>query len=500
MSKKLTSIGNIRKKLNRNSKIVLCHGVFDFLHTGHIDHFNDAKKISKADILIVSLTSDKYVLKGSNRPIFKLKERIKLLSSLKIVDFIVVNDSISAVKLIKNLKPNFYCKGPDYKNLKEDITGNIFLEKKTVESYGGKIIYTNSPVKSSSNIINKNFSEFNKNQKEILNNIKKKKINIQNIFEKFKKLKVLVIGEIIIDEYIFCEALGKSGKESVLTFRNLKKERYPGGSLAIANHLSEFVSNIDVISYAGNISSVYKKKLSTKKNINLKLFKKKNTNTILKTRYIDHIDNRKFMGVYNINDSLLNPKEENKVFKLLNDAGKYDLIIVADYGHGLITKKISKVLTKKSKFLCINAQVNSSNLNYHSIRKYKNFDCLVINGLELRHEKRDRFSNIHILAKQMKKEIDAKNIIVTQGKNGVFMFDNKNKLIKCPAFAKKVIDKVGSGDALLSIVSMFLKLKSDKHLSLLASSLAAAQSVETIGNSLKLSKLNLIKSINYILK
>ena len=231
MKNKLTTIENL-KKLNKKFKIVLCHGVFDFLHTGHIDHFMDAKKISKADILVVSLTSDKYVLKGSNRPIFKLKDRIKILSSLEIIDFIVINDSVNAVELIKNLKPNFYCKGPDYKSLKQDITGNIYLEKKSIEQYGGKIIYTNSPIKSSSNIINKNFSDFNKSQADLLKTLKKKKINIQNIFDKFEKLKVLVIGEIIIDEYIFCEALGKSGKESVLTFRNLRKERYSGGSLA----------------------------------------------------------------------------------------------------------------------------------------------------------------------------------------------------------------------------------------------------------------------------
>ena len=230
------------------------------------------------------------------------------------------------------------------------------------------------------------------------------------------------------------------------------------------------------------------------------MIKKHNKNNIMKTRYIDHLDNRKFMGIYDINDSLLKPHEEEKLLSKLKEIKKYDIVIVADYGHGLITKKISKFITKNSKFLCINAQVNSSNVNYHSIRKYKNFDCLVINGLELRHEKRDRFNNIHILAKEMKKEINSKNIVVTQGKNGVFMFDENNKIIKCPAFARKVIDKVGSGDTLLAMISMFLKFKFDKQLSLLASSLAAAQSVETIGNSLKLNKLSLVKSINYILK
>ena len=123
-----------------------------------------------------------------------------------------------------------------------------------------------------------------------------------------------------------------------------------------------------------------------------------------------------------------------------------------------------------------------------------------MNGLELRHEKRDRYTDIHILAKEMRKEIKSKNIIVTQGKNGAFIVDSKNKIDSCPAFATKIVDKVGSGDALLAIVSIFLQQNNNNNLSLFASSLAAAQSVETIGNSLNLNYLKLLKSISYMLK
>ena len=126
--------------------------MFDFLHSGHIDHFYEAIKISKGSLLIVSLTDDKYVLKGSNRPIYKLSDRIKILSSLSVIDFIIVNQSITAIDLLKKIKPDYYCKGPDYKESKNDITGNISLEKNIVEKYGGKLIFTSSPTKSSSNI------------------------------------------------------------------------------------------------------------------------------------------------------------------------------------------------------------------------------------------------------------------------------------------------------------------------------------------------------------
>jgi rfaE bifunctional protein nucleotidyltransferase chain/domain len=273
--KKLANIISGSKKKN-----VLCHGVFDILHTGHLDHFYQAKKL--AEILIVSVTDDEFVKKGINRPVNKIYDRIKMLSDLSIIDYIIINKDITAINTLKILKPNFYCKGPDYKNLNEDITKNILIEKQTIEKYGGKIIFTDAPIKSSSKIINDHLPIYTPQQRIFLDSLKKvnPKVNIRKIFEDFRNLKILVIGEIILDEYIFCEALGKSGKESVLTFRNLRKEeKYLGGSLAIANHLSEFVSKIDVVSYSSHSNNFFKNK--NKKNIKLRLFKKKGFNTLL---------------------------------------------------------------------------------------------------------------------------------------------------------------------------------------------------------------------------
>ena len=69
--------------------------------------------------------------------------------------------------------------------------------------------------------------------------------------EKIKKLKVLIIGETIIDQYIFCEALGKSGKEPILVLRDLETQKYLGGALAIARHLSDFCNNVSLLSFLG---------------------------------------------------------------------------------------------------------------------------------------------------------------------------------------------------------------------------------------------------------
>ena len=112
------------------------------------------------------------------------------------------------------------------------------------------------------------------------------------------------------------------------------------------------------------------------------------------------MSNNKILGVYNINDDPIDKIDEKINQTLKKDLSKYDLVIVSDYGHGFISDTTAKIISKHSKFLALNAQVNSSNIGYHSMKKYKNFDCLVINEKEIRHEMRNRSSDLKILIKK----------------------------------------------------------------------------------------------------
>ena len=106
---KIAEIAKLKKK-----KIVLCHGVFDLMHLGHIKHFQEAKRLG--DILIVTVTPDRFVNKGPNRPIFQSQMRMQALSGLSSIDYVAENNWETALETIKMIKPNIYCKGPDYKD------------------------------------------------------------------------------------------------------------------------------------------------------------------------------------------------------------------------------------------------------------------------------------------------------------------------------------------------------------------------------------------------
>ena len=92
--------------------------------------------------MIVSLTSDKYVDKGLNRPIYNQNKRAEILKSINLINDVYINEERSSVNIIKNLKPNFYIKGPDYLVKKNDDAGNLIAERKAVELNKGKIIFT----------------------------------------------------------------------------------------------------------------------------------------------------------------------------------------------------------------------------------------------------------------------------------------------------------------------------------------------------------------------
>jgi rfaE bifunctional protein kinase chain/domain len=488
---------------SQGNKIVHCHGVFDLLHIGHIKHFEEAKTFG--DFLVVTITPDEFVNKGPNRPAFTTALRLEALAAMETIDFVSANELPIAVEAIKMIQPDIYCKGPDYKNHKDDVTGKINDEEEAVKSIGGEIRYTGGIAFSSSNLLNKFGNVYNKSQKYFIESrfLNSHFDGIKAKIDELQSLRVLVVGETIVDQYAFCEALGKSGKEPVLVLRDLRMEQYTGGAAAIARHLSDFCGSISLLSMLGEKKEYEDFVLdSLPDNIKPYFIYKNDSPTITKKRFVDHISKSKSLGVYSINDSQMSGENLNQLHAHLDDLiPKHDLVIVSDYGHGFISRETAKQISKQSVFTSLNAQINAANIGYHTMNNYKNIDCAIINETELRHELRDRESAVETLMKQLSKNLNIKNMIVTQGSGGATLYSAEDGVYRyCPAFAAKVVDKIGSGDAMLALLSCSIKNGFDPDLSLFVGSLAAAQSVETIGNSTPVSKTQLLKTFNHAIK
>ena len=491
----------LKKKKQSGSKIVLCHGVFDLVHYGHIAHFKSSKKYG--DILVVTITTDKFINKGPNRPYFNQDLRKKFLSNIDFIDYVSEVNSPSAIEAIKQIKPDFYAKGKEYQDLNKDITKKIKAEINEVKKNKGKIIYTDDVTFSSSKILNDLDLLLSPEQLKEVRNIKKKNdhVSISEKFKKLKKLKILVIGEIILDKYTDCEPLGKSGKDPIMMFKKNDSKIIMGGSGAIANNLIQFCDDVKLVSYLG-------KKINYKefvyKNLERKIKKEFlyiDSPTILKEKFIDKTSGNKIVGFYNFDDSILDHNSQKKLKKILtSNINKYDVVIVANYGHGLINDEIANLISNKSKFLVVNSQINAANIFHHSLNMFKKSTCTIINEGELRHEMRDKHSNIELLIKKLSKMINSKFFVVTRGSAGSKLFDvNKNEIINSAAYATKVVDKIGTGDTLMAVFAVLLKSTKNPELSLFLSSIAASHNVQKMGNDVRISPNIILKTLQHLI-
>jgi len=112
-----------RQLKSQEKTVVLCHGTFDLMHTGHIRYLQRAKQ--EGDVLMVTITGDAYVNKGPGRPVFNEQLRAENLAALACVDFVAINHEVTAVELLHEIQPNVYAKGSDYSSHSDDVTGKI---------------------------------------------------------------------------------------------------------------------------------------------------------------------------------------------------------------------------------------------------------------------------------------------------------------------------------------------------------------------------------------
>jgi rfaE bifunctional protein nucleotidyltransferase chain/domain len=507
MNKKIKNLNEIEKILekykNKGEKIVHCHGVFDLLHPGHIRHFKEAKNIG--DKLVVSVTPDQFVNKGPGRPAFNENLRLESIAALSFVDFVVLNDTADAVNAINHVKPNFYVKGKEYKKTSNDLTGKIIDESNAVEKVGGAIHFTDDIVFSSSNLINKYVDPLPENVKNFIKELKKdfSKDQIINMINDLKDLKVLIIGDAIIDEYQYVNLLGQTGKGQHLVACNQEKERFLGGSLIISNHIASFSDNVTLLTGIGknckNIKFINKK---LDKNINFKPIYFENYPTLIKKRYVlkdgNHLS--KLFETYSSNENLLSLENTKMACDFINkNSDNFDLILVADFGNGFMNKIMINEICRTKTFLAINTQINSGNRGYNVVTHYNRADYISLNEPEIRLAAHDRKSSLKEVCELVSNKLNCKKICVTKGVNGVNYFDNNIDEI-VPAFASSTIDRVGAGDSLLALSSLCLAKKYPLKLASFIGSIASAMDVQIIGNKDSIKKDALLKFITRLFK
>ncbi len=494
---KILNINLLKKKILRlkkkKKKIVLCHGAFDLFHPGHLDHLESAKK--NGNILIVSITRDKYIRKGINSPFYKEYERAKFLSHISLVDYVCIADNPTAIPILKNLKPDFYCKGEEYKN--SDSIGNLQKEKEFCKKNRIKFVLIGKAKFSSNKIISeKFFNSHDKNLNKLLKkNIISKKIDLNIIFNYIKNLKILIIGEAIFDKYTYVTTRGTSPKSSTLSSTIDFSETMPGGTLATYRFIKQFTKKVNLLSVLNyNLMNNNKKIFTKEARKDLKIFNI--PENLIKERIVeyDKIKNiKKILTINHFDHIKINKKFELKLISFMNkNLKKFDMVIVQDFGHGLITEKIAKIIQKKSKFLSINVQTNSLNYGFNLInKKFKKVDLFTLDKKEL--ELYGGYKNIEYIKylKKLSKELKSKYAYLTCG-DEFSLGKYRNKIFKIKTLGTDVVDTMGAGDIFHAMSSLMSIAQKNLFLSLFLSQIAGALAVKIPGNE-DFPKINQIK-------
>ncbi|MFY9314129.1 MAG: PfkB family carbohydrate kinase [Burkholderiales bacterium] len=484
--------------------VVLAHGAFDLLHLGHVRHLELARQ--QGDVLIVTVTGDRFVNKGPDRPVFTSSLRAEMLAALSCVDWVGVNEAPTAVEVLHAVKPNVYVKGSDYVESTEDITGRIVDERHAVEAHGGRIHFTDDIVFSSSSLLNRHFDVSDPDTRAYLQNMRERNVlgKLTEMIEGIAGLKVLLIGDTIIDEYQYVRPLGKSPKENLIPTLYREREVFAGGVIAAANHVAGFCRNVEVLTCLGD-SDEYNEVVrnALKPNVRLTAITRHGVPTTRKCRFIESGYFRKLFEVQFMEDSpITGDLEASFVAEIERLAPSHDVVIVTDFGHGLISKVATQAITGNARFVAVNAQSNSANMGFNLITKYPRADYICIDAPEAHLAVSDKYADIgEIVTTQLPSRVKCGRIIITHGRSGCVTYDGgKGEVHRIPAFTSEATDTMGAGDAFLAITSPLVAAGGDMELIGFVGNAVGAMKVGIIGHRQSVEKVPLLKYLTALLK
>ena len=453
----------------QGKKIVHCHGCFDLIHPGHMRHLKFAKE--QGDILLVSITDDDFILKEYKNPFSTSILRAKSLASIEYVDLVFIDEMPSATKIIEEIKPDVYIKGQEYLKERKDHPG-FLKEKYIVEQGGGKIICSPGDlIFSSTKIIDILLKRDDAKEEKINNFLVRHKINkniLKRIVEGYENSKILVIGDLFIENYIFCDKPNISTESPVLSLNTLDYKRFLGGVGAITQYIDNLGGNVKALCFGDNNSRMIVNQINGDLQGKIDFIEAENYSLPIKKRFLSHEQK-----LFEVNENKKIELDEKKELEFINEILKiidnFDGIIFCDYGFGSLTADIINSITNEIKERTILSTIITGNRREKNLINYNNIDFVVCSEEEARNSINNFSDSIDFLSRNILSKTRYKNLIINLGKEGLICYDPAKELRQpastyvsyLPSFLSKAVDSVGEKEALVSSIALSLSSKAD---------------------------------------
>ncbi|MEO1512772.1 MAG: adenylyltransferase/cytidyltransferase family protein, partial [Planctomycetota bacterium] len=216
-------------------RVVQCHGCFDIVHPGHIRHLRFAK--SQGDILLVSITGDDEVRKGTGRPLIPQELRAENLAELDCVDWVHIEPNPTATGLIERVRPDIYIKGREYETIDDP---RFEAERRAVERHGGRVVFSSGDVVFSSTALidamQESIDPYHRRLSHLVGQPELAPARLDELVGAMRGKRVVIVGEVITDTYVFCDRPDVAGESPMLTLRPLEERAFEGGAAILARH------------------------------------------------------------------------------------------------------------------------------------------------------------------------------------------------------------------------------------------------------------------------
>lgn len=457
-------------------KKVFISGFFEVIHPGHIRLLEFARE--QGDYLIVGL------LKDRDNPInkygFSHADKILNLSSLEMVDEVMLIESVTT-KILNQLAPAVIVKGREF-------DGSHNIEQEYAELSGCQFLFDSGKAlqhKYSFDTLLPGGSK--KVIKDFLRRYQIDATVLNSLVQSMSSLRVLVIGDLILDQYIQCEALGMSREDHSIVMRPVESKEYLGGAGIVAAHCASLGALVCFASVIGNddVGSKAVDELSKDYSIDCSaVIREISRVTTRKTRYV--IEGKTMARVTQLKDTDAQNSSIEQIIQFVEEKiTGFHLVLISDFNYGVLTSGLVNYLEdlhRRYPNVVFVADCQSSSQT-GDVAKYKNANLITPTEWEARLAVSNNSIGLPVLLKQLSGMTQAKHIILTLGKDGVLVYHSKeDSLDAFPSINAKPLDVSGAGDSLMCASGMALALGADIRTAAVLGSIAAALQINVEGN------------------
>lgn len=473
-------------------RVVQCHGCFDIVHPGHVRHLRYARGLG--DILLVSITGDEQMRKGTGRPLIPEELRAENLAALDCVDWVHVNHSPTATDLLDVVQPDVYVKGREYETNNDPA---FRAEAETVQRHGGRVVFSSGDVVfSSTALIGTMESSIDGHSLRLTELLRRPGLDgpsLLALLASFRDRRIVIIGEVIRDQYVFCDRPRVASESPVLTLRPLERRAYDGGAAIIAAHVAALGGIPTLVT--GLPESTESEELRSRLTAcGVRVLSVPTDAPIpVKERYV--AGTQKVVKLDLFERIALDAGGREELIELARTAAAdADAAIVADFGIGLCSAATIDRLCGALRPL-VGTLVGDVSGKESSLRAMRTMDLVTPSEEELRDAMNSFDRSLPTVAWDLLEGTRSAAAIIKMGADGLVAFDRRLASTRqglpdpgrlsaehVPALATHAIDPLGAGDALLAVATLTLAVGGSLLQAAFLGSAAAALESMRIGN------------------